>query len=208
MITTIGDHRVQRGNVMDGISALMEGDVADFVYSDPPWGQGNLKYWQTMNNKMTGAEPVEISFEDFLPHYFSLLQAYAKDVLLIEYGVRWRDDLIEAAGAAGFQSSGTIASIYGSKSKSYPLDIHVFSKSGTAKLVPEFVKIAGETMGFAVVKAAFEYYAPSEGIVLDPMCGMGFTAQAAIDRGMTFRGNELNEKRLAKTIARLEKSIK
>jgi len=37
------------------------------------------------------------------------------------------------------------------------------------------------------------------------MCGMGYTAQATVDRGISFRGNELNKKRLDKTIARLSK---
>ena len=36
------------------------------------------------------------------------------------------------------------------------------------------------------------------------MCGMGYTAQATVDRNMIFRGNELNKKRLDKTIKRLE----
>jgi hypothetical protein len=34
---------------------------------------------------------------------------------------------------------------------------------------------------------------------------MGYTAQAAIDNGLAFRGNELNAKRLEKTVARLSK---
>jgi 16S rRNA G966 N2-methylase RsmD len=51
MITDIGIHRVQHGDIMNGLDELMEGDKADFIYSDPPWGQGNLTYWQTMNKK-------------------------------------------------------------------------------------------------------------------------------------------------------------
>jgi predicted methyltransferase len=43
------------------------------------------------------------------------------------------------------------------------------------------------------------------GIVLDPMCGMGYTAQAAIKYGLAFRGNELNSVRLQKTIDRLHR---
>jgi predicted methyltransferase len=38
--------------------------------------------------------------------------------------------------------------------------------------------------------------------ILDPCCGMGYTAQIAIDNGMYFYGNELNAKRLQKTINR------
>jgi len=208
MITEIGDHRVRHGNVMDGIDSLMNGDVADFVYSDPPWGQGNLTYWQTMNQKMTGAEPVAISYEDFLHNIFAIMERYAKDTILIEYGVRWRQDIQDLALEYGFKSGGVAPSIYGSKSKNYPLDIHIFSKSGDAVVKAPYAVRVEEAMGISVVHAAFDSYAPETGIVLDPMCGIGFTAQAAIDRGLVFRGNELNEKRLEKTIARLEKSIK
>ena len=44
-------------------------------------------------------------------------------------------------------------------------------------------------------------------VVLDPMCGMGYTAQATAGMGLTFRGNELNATRLRKTIDRLQKSL-
>ena len=73
MITEIKNHRVRHGNIMDGIDDLMVGNQADFIYSDPPWGQGNLRYWQTMNKKMNNASPVEIDYEKFLPHFFLLL---------------------------------------------------------------------------------------------------------------------------------------
>ena len=42
-------------------------------------------------------------------------------------------------------------------------------------------------------------------IILDPMCGMGYTAQASINRNLSLRGNELNKTRLEKTIQRLAK---
>ena len=46
-------------------------------------------------------------------------------------------------------------------------------------------------------------FAVPGGIILDPMCGMGYTAEAAKSNRMRFRGNELNQHRLDKTIARL-----
>ena len=208
MITEIGPHKVRHGNIMDGLDELMGNETADFVYSDPPWGQGNLKYWQTMNQKMTGTEPVEISFEEFLPFFFSQLRKYAKDTVLIEYGVRWREKIFDVAAQCDFVSGGVARSFYGSKKQSYPLDIHILSKSGKAVLTDEFAAQAEALNKQRLVHAAFDAYAPEAGLVLDPMCGMGFTAQSAIDRGMTFRGNEVNQARLDKTIARLEKSLR
>lgn len=207
MITRVGNHRVRHGNVMDGIDDLMMGEVANFIYSDPPWGQGNLNYWQTINKRHTGAAPVEISYKEFLPHFFALCAKHSDGTLVIEYGERWRDDLLMTASAAGYKSGGVTTTYYKSGSKMRPCDVHILSRSGDVSLTDSFVASAKELNGLPLVKAAFDEYAPSSGVVLDPMCGMGYTAQAAIDNGLSFRGNELNAKRLGKTINRLKKSV-
>ena len=51
MIYHIKHHRVQHGNIYDDFMPLMQQEKADIFYSDPPWGIGNLKYWQTLNVK-------------------------------------------------------------------------------------------------------------------------------------------------------------
>tara|TARA_Y100000310_G_scaffold339490_1_gene432318 strand:+ start:903 stop:1481 length:579 start_codon:yes stop_codon:yes gene_type:complete len=192
---------------MNGIADLMGDEKADFVYSDPPWGQGNLKYWQTMNKKMTGAKPSEIPYEDFLAVFFTILSVYCKGVAVIEYGKRWREDIIQASKDFGFTHCGIATAYYGSAKQNYPLDIHVINSAGKIKIPEEYIAKAASLKDLKCVEAAFDHFAPKKGIVLDPMCGMGFTAQAAVDRGLQFFGNELNEKRLEKTIARLEKSL-
>lgn len=207
MITDIGKHRVQCADVMGGIDSLMQGKQADFVYSDPPWGQGNLKYWQTINKRHTGREPNEINYAEFLPHYFNMVSKYVKDICVIEYGVSWREDVIKVAYDEGFKSLGVFTSMY-QASKLLPLDIHVFSKSGNVKIPTEFEAKCLEFKGIHVVKYIFSALLPDDAeLVLDPMCGMGYTAQATIDYGRTFYGNELNKKRLNKTIERLKKSV-
>ena len=203
MITEIGKHRVQHANIMGGIDALMAGDMADFVYSDPPWGQGNLRYWQTMNKKMTGAERQEIDYSEFIEKLFSIIARYARDRVVIEYGVRWKDDIQAIAARYGF--SGPVhRGIY--DSKNLPLDFHFLSKSGQFTPTTNVIDKLKIQKGLKIVETIFDDCCPIDSkIVLDPMCGMGYTAQAAVNRGMAFRGNELNSKRLGKTIARLEK---
>jgi len=206
MIQQIGKHRVQCQDIMLGIDKLMGNDIADFVYSDPPWGQGNLTYWQTINKRHTGKNPNEINYEQFLPHFFKLVAKYSKDLIIIEYGIGWRNDLIRIAAQAGYKHGGVTVSYYKSGSKLLPLDMHIFSKSGKYHLTPEFIDICAKHNGQTLVHKVFELLCPKDAkIILDPMCGMGYTAQAAIDAGYAFRGNELNEKRLSKTIARLQK---
>lgn len=206
MITDIGRHRVQCSDVMNGIDNLMQGEVADFIYSDPPWGQGNLKYWQTINKRHTGREPNQIVYDEWLPLYFGILNRYAKDVAVIEYGVSWRDDIIHMTREAGFCHHGTIVSYYRGGKGILPLDIHVLSKSGSVTIPEGLEASISDKVGYKVVQAMFDAFCPKTArLILDPMCGMGYTAQAAIDRGLSFRGNELNEKRLGKTIERLQK---
>ena len=63
--------------------------------------------------------------------------------------------------------------------------------------------------GYKCVREIFKLLKPKDdGIGMDLCCGMGYTAQACIDNGLTFVGNELNKKRLGKTINRLNKSVK
>lgn len=211
MIHELGRHRVQCQDVMLGVDNLMRDEKADFIYSDPPWGQGNLKYWQTINKRHTGKEPSEIDYEMFLPLLFGIFQKYAKDCVVIEYGEKWRDDIIAFAKQYGFVHGGVCTSLYGSPSKLLPLDVHVFSKSGKYHVDEEFKQGCLDLRGGDLSVFVFgkmmtaEALASKDTIILDPMCGMGYTARAAIKYGFRFRGNELNAKRLNVTIKRLQK---
>ena len=206
MITEIKNHRVRHGNIMDGIDDLMVGNQADFIYSDPPWGQGNLRYWQTMNKKMNNASPVEIDYEKFLPHFFSIISKYAKDKVVIEYGCQWNEDIKNMAKKYGFHHCGSTVCFYKSGSQMRPCDLHFLTKTSSVSLSEEFKQECQKKEDLQLVEYIFNYLEiPKEGICLDPMCGMGFTAQAAVNRGMRFFGNELNLKRLEKTKKRLLK---
>jgi len=204
MISKIKNHRLKSGDVMDGIDDLMDGEVADFIYSDPPWGQGNIKYWQTINKRHTGKEPRSILYTEFLDKFFKIVARYTKDVAVIEYGVSWREDIIKYAESSGFVHGGCCVSMY-KAGKMLPLDIHLISKSGKYKVTKQFADGCLENTGFKVVDFVFNEILPEDAsVVLDPMCGLGYTAQATVDRGLSFRGNELNPKRLEKTMARLK----
>jgi len=104
-IKTIGAHRIQHGDIQNGIDELMSGVKADILYSDPPWGGGNLKYWATYNKKTTGAETVPMEFEAFIGKFFGIAESYALKYLLVEYGQRWRDTIqARATGPGSFRT--------------------------------------------------------------------------------------------------------
>tara|TARA_Y100001973_G_C5195692_1_gene334095 strand:- start:1900 stop:2517 length:618 start_codon:yes stop_codon:yes gene_type:complete len=204
VIKTIGKHRVKHGDIMDGIDDLMDGKQADIIYTDPPWGQGNIRYWQTLNKKMTGAERKEIKYDAFINQIFKVCKKYAKNLLFVEYGIQWKDDIINLGEKYGFIHNQIIDVRYRSGSKLLPLHLHVFSKT-SLDLSQDYIDSVTNTHRYKTLKKALMPFSKEGMTILDPCCGMGFTAGIAKQTGMTFYGNELNSKRLEKTIKRLEK---
>lgn len=209
-IERIGRHKVKHGNLLDGIEDLMGDDVAELGYSDPPWGVGNLKYWNTMNGKMNkgklghdqkACEPYDVpSYENFIDFFYATCFRYVRNVLIVECGIQWRELLIDKAAEHGFKyHHGTCQPLYRSGSELLPNDLHLFSKDGQIDVPGNYFEVCESLRGASLPKAAVEPFAKRGGIVLDPCCGMGYTAKAAIYHSMNFRGNELNEHRLNKT---------
>lgn len=209
MISQIGPHKVQHGDVTNGIKALMGNDKAQIMYSDPPWGNGNIKYWATMNKKMNGEINTPAPLPEFLDAIFDIAQKYVIGFLLIEYGVRWAADIKKRGCDAGFNNCGLVKTQYRSGNRLLPLDLHLFAKTGY-QYPDNFVSDVSNTYGYATASKSVALLAPiikqsnPAPIILDPCCGMGYTAQTAIDNGLIFRGNELNQKRLNKTLARFK----
>lgn len=204
MIFEIGAHRVRHGDLMDESFHELNIPPVDIIYSDPPWGQGNLNYWQTLNAKMNGAEKRSIDYGAFIERVFGVAAIYTKNLFFLEYGVRWRSDIKRLGEKFNFVDNGTIKTRYKSGSKFYPLDLHVFSKIPVELSCPYLDSVAG-TRGYSTIQAAVKPFVVKGGALLDPCCGMGYSAKIAKDNGMIFYGNELNLKRLNKTIKRLEK---
>jgi hypothetical protein len=198
MIHQIGKHRVRQGDMMDLPDDLFLEKV-DMVYSDPPWGEGNLKFWATYLKKTTGLEHQQPTLISFLHHLFRLFSDWTNlDALVfIEYGVRWNTQIIAAGQAVGFTLLDRAEPVYGSKN--YPLYLYCFAK----KPFSVSIQRATGTKGFQTLESAAGNYCRAGGILFDPCCGKGYSAQLAVNHGMTFYGNELNPVRLAHTLKRL-----
>lgn len=69
-------------------------DKLDFCYTDPPWGSGNLNYWKTMNQKMTGANSDLINQIQLEEIFSRLIVENVKNYAFIVYGIREMDSAI------------------------------------------------------------------------------------------------------------------
>lgn len=209
-IEAIGRHAVRRGDLMDpgAIAELMGGARAGIIYGDPPWGEGNIKFWATKLAKDTGEQIQPSSLEVFLATWFGAARDFCDGYLLCEYGIRWDGVVQDHAAAAGFEPHGIVELLYKGGGKTLPLHLHLFARPGLA-YPAGYAEALHHTMGYQTVRTAVEPLAAllPGCVVLDPCCGMGYTAQAAVDFGLTFRGNELNPVRLEKTKNRLRKSL-
>lgn len=205
-VLQIGKHKVRHGNVYEtnAIEQFLGGIRADIFYSDPPWGGGNLKYWNTMNKKMNGAEAKEYDYgfdvDKFLKVILSSAKRFTNGWVAIEYGQRWTKKAITMGQQVGLHFCNQVEATY---SGGRPVDIIVFR---TDKVLPINLDSVYHLSGYKCVKEMFRLLKSSTDCVgMDLCCGMGYTAQACVDNGMTFIGNELNITRLIKTINRLEK---
>lgn len=212
MIYDIGAHRVRHGDVTDPTMAdeLLQGESAHILYSDPPWGDGNIKFWATMNKKMTGETVEPAPLDRFLSAVFDYAEEHVTDYMLIEYGVRWADEVVRRGENAGFTHVDTIDILYRGGGKLLPLHLHTFSRAaaypeGYAEAVQGAYGYPCTKLALAPVIQALQARQGAEVVVTDPCCGMGYTAQVCVDTGASFRGNELNRARLQKTIDRLSK---
>lgn len=191
----IGDHRLKHGDLIDGIDDLMD-QPADIFYCDPPWGQGALKYFQTINSKQNMVPNKMIDLYSFMKAMFNIAVKHTTGLIFVEYGMRWESELIRMGVESGLQHIITISVKYGSKH--LPLHLHIFSKSHVV-LSSEYVSSVIGTEGLDTVRAAMTPYRKKSGIILDPACGLGNTARIAVELGMKFRGNEINLSRLERT---------
>jgi hypothetical protein len=200
VITEIGPHRVKCGNILDGIDDLMSNNVVDIVYSDPPWLQSHMKYWETIRLRHN---PTEVrrdnQLEPFLDMFFKIAITYSTNLVFVEYALKGEFLINTHAEKAGLYRQALIVTLYKSGSKLLPMHLHVFTKRPIT--LPEgYIESVSLTSGIDTVMNAIKPFIVPRGTILDHCCGLGTTARAALKTGMVFRGNEINPKRLQKTI--------
>lgn len=189
----IGPHRLVHGDITSGaVARAMQGEMADVVYSDPPWGPGNQKFWHTMNRR--GSSP-RTSWSGFIASFASVVAiARASHApVFVEMGLRWTDDLDDAMTNVGLPLRRRWRIFYGSKRRPLPNTVALFGPVDMDVAMPD--PAHGEPVTRAVLRACVRPGA----IVLDPCTGLGMTARLAHELGARFVGTELNAARLQRT---------
>lgn len=187
---------------MDDLAALVA-VPADLFYCDPPWGDGHLKWWRTMHRRATGEDARPVSLDAFLDRLFevAVLHTTPDATIFVEYGLGWHDAITRRIAAYGLYLRALATPAYGSARR--PLNLYVLSKAKRDPLGDDYAAAIDGTRGIDTLRTAVRPFAQPGQAILDPCCGMGYTAQLAVEHGLTFYGNELNATRLEKTIARL-----
>lgn len=210
MLKQINNNIVQCSDIMTNQRQFfdMMKNAIDIVYCDPPWGDGMIKFFNTLNKKQTNR------FSENLPQNKNFLERLAMlsfkskaKFVCIENGNKWSAETEETFVSKNFVHVATINGFYDKPKK--PMKLHLFispsykNEINTENLKSRFVKLATDKSGFELIECTFlsclgeKIYGST---VLDPCCGFGLTARVAKKYNMNFYGNELNQKRLEKTI--------
>lgn len=183
----IGPHRIMVGDVTRfDVPRLMSGDLADVVYSDPPWGAGNLKYWRTHNKT-----PQAVDWQAFLTAFCQQVSVHMTPTahVFVEMGRQWVDDLAREMAHVGIRETARWTVLYGK-----PARPNVLWYSGRPLVgTPEGLH------GEPVTEWALSQVVGEGTLVLDPCCGKGMTSRYTHRLGGVFRGLELNPHRLGYT---------
>jgi hypothetical protein len=193
-------HRIKVGSIMEPLDLLMGGEKADVFYCDPPWGPGTIKQFETRARKK-GENVASVDYQTFLTRLFEIAKNHSKNMIFIEYGEKWKNDIISHGRAAGLKYWGYFKCKYRSGNTIRPNDIHVFYQHSFDMTPPVDVEISDQV---EIVKYTLSRLHTRPTVVLDPCMGLGATAVAAAEMGLSSCGIELSADRASKAAKRLE----
>lgn len=173
---------------------FLDGKKIHAFYSDPPWGDGLMKYFASLANRQTKTNDfTNINYKQLLDVFVGIISSHVDGWVFIETGYKWQDETVQAI--APFvkniklfdlvYSGGNSVCIVGSTiGEDYPISLDGLSGQDCSIKALEAIK-------------------KPNAVVFDPCCGMGYVPYAAKKNGMIFYGGELNPERIKKTVKKL-----
>lgn len=181
--------RVHVGSVTDtqALDALIGTDTVHAIYSDPPWGPGNVQYWRTMNR-------IDLpGWHDLLRGLVAVSGRCAGPVFY-EQGLRFADEFVDAMRAGGHVLTRTWTTAYGNPKR--PAKLLLFNAEW-----PGDEHLLDGLGGVRLVQTALRHF--DVRTVLDPCVGLGTTCAAGKRLGLQVLGLEISPERAARARRRL-----
>lgn len=199
-IWQVGEHIVACGDNSRGASGeLMDlYGAPDFIYSDPPWNQGNVNSFRTK----AGLTHDTSGFASFLVPYTAAVTR-SRGGAMIEMGVKELPTLDAAMASHGWQQVKVWQIVYFGKK---PCVMACYAPAGSPVLSKTFT---GDPTGWDDTLTpgwSIEQLSKPGDVIYDPCMGRGLTAEFAVKLGRKARGTELHPRRLACTVEKLAKA--
>lgn len=176
----------------------------DFCYTDPPWGSGNLKYWATMNEKMTGTVRDALEQQELEKRVVDLICTHVNHHAFIVYGVREAESIM-----ALLRANKRVADVQYIE-KRYRggdgwLKNCVIAVNFVGSEPVDWVPILTGQDGLAGLRVICDKFKGRFTTCLDVFIGIGYYLSTLDACGFRVVGNELNAARLSKAIGKVEK---
>lgn len=161
----------------------------DLFYSDLPWEDRMVKWFQTQLRKDTGLE-VDNNINGILSQVAKL--ADKNKPAFLEYSVKGTERVIDIMQQYGHRHQQTIKGFY---NKNKPLHIITFNNN---------VTIPDGLAGGELIKKCINSINPK--VVFDAFAGIGFTCKWVKETGADYIGYELNPERFKRLIKEYDRT--
>lgn len=178
-------------------NTFLDGQKIYAFYSDPPWGDGLMKYFATLANRQTKTNSFSnINYAQLLECFVSIIKNHVHGWVFIETGYKWKEETILAIAPYVENikvfdlvyngDKGSVCIVGSTTGEEYPANLDGLTGQDCSMKALHAIKKDGA-------------------IVFDPCCGMGYVPFAAKCNDMVFYGGELNPERIKKTVSKLSK---
>jgi len=157
-------------------------NACDLTYTDPPWENRMVKWFETDMRKK-GYEPPQNDIDEIIGRLFDL--APKGKPTFVEYGKKGFERVIEIGTAKGFEFN---RKIFGYQLSKQPFVVLQFNS--------DLPQPQSAINGFDVLEMAIRHHKPR--CIFEPFAGLGITAKIMDNYGVDIVAAELNPARANK----------
>lgn len=199
-------HKITNLNIKD---AQVEKNIKDnfpkgldFCYTDPPWGDGNLRYWKTMHSKMSGVDEELLSQEELENRFVSLIVENVKDYAFIVYGKKQMQSCVHKLCARKEVKDVQIYSKKYQSGQKWLENVVICVTLNNAEIV-DWSELKDKN-GLDGLKYVCQKFQSRYNTCLELFVGIGGYLKMLHEHNFTVCGNEMNTARLTKALSRLK----